>query len=209
MVTLSADEVQQLLRALDDDGDRRLVFVAVSTGLRLGELCGLKWGDLDWDARAASIRRSLQYLGSDGLMFRAPKSAAGRRSVALSSATVRTLREHRSARAERRLKMGSAYDDDDLILADPLGSPVKPYKVSERIIRQGRAAGYNGFRFHDLRHTMAALALRAGVHPKVVSERLGHANISITLQVYSHVLPDLQREAADALDEVLDAAQGA
>ena len=129
--------------------------------------------------------------------------------MALSDSTVRTLREHRAAQAEHRLKLGSVYTDLDLIFADDLGGPARPYKVSERIMRQARAAAFRGSRFHDLRHTMATLARRAGVHPKVVSERLGHANVNITLQTDSHLLPDMQRDAADALDVILDAPQRA
>ena len=104
---------------------------------------------------------------------------------------------------EQRLALGPAYRDHDIVFTDALGSPLPPYRISQWFPAFVKRLGMAPLRFHDLRHTSATLLLRAGVHPKVVSERLGHAGVSITLDIYSHVLPGLQEEAANLLDEYL------
>lgn len=206
MQTLDVAGLTRLLAACLDDEQRRLVYVAVQTGMRIGELLALRWADLDLDSGRASVSRSLQWLKGE-LSVRSPKTARGRRSIALSPETVETLLQQRSIQRERRLRAGEAYaqqdPSQDLVWADELGHPKPPHAVSIRFSRMARSHGFENFRFHDLRHTSATLALQAGIHPKVVSERLGHATIAITLDTYSHVLPDMQRAAADALDAVL------
>lgn len=113
------------------------------------------------------------------------------------------LREHRARQAERRLALGAAYAEGDLVFAGITGTPMVAHNVSRAFKQLVTRAGVTPVRFHDLRHTAATLMLKAGVHPKVVSERLGHSTIAITLDTYSHVLPDMQRDAAEALDRVL------
>ncbi len=203
MRALDADGVERLLDGCTDDDMRRLVFVAVSTGLRLGELLGLGWGDVDLEARTAAVRRTSQYLGPEGVTLRPPKTARSRRTISLSPSTVAVLREHRVAQSERRLRMGSSYDDQGLVFAAEDGRLVAPHNASRVFGTIVRRLGLTGVRFHDLRHTSATLALKAGVPAKVVSERLGHASVAFTLDTYAHVLPDQQREAADLMDSVL------
>ena len=203
MRALDADEVERLVNACDDDDLRRLVFVAVSTGLRLGELLGLRWVDLDLEAGTAAVRRTSQYLGPGGVKLRAPKTARSRRTISLSPSTVVVLREHRVAQNERRLRMGPSYGDHGVVFAGHDGRLVAPYSASAEFRRVVRRLGLTGFRFHDLRHTSATLALQAGVPAKVVSERLGHASVAFTLDTYAHVLPDQQRQAADLMDSLL------
>ena len=205
MRSLDADEVGRLLDGCRDDDMRRLVFTAVSTGLRLGELLGLRWSDVDLKARAATIRRTAQYLGQEGVQLRSPKTSRSRRTVSLSPATVSVLREHRAAQNERRLLMGPAYVDEDAVFCAPDGRLVPPYSISGRFRRLVRRIGLGSLRFHDLRHTSATLALQAGIPAQVVSRRLGHASVAFTLDTYAHVLPDQQREAADLMDTVLPA----
>jgi integrase len=151
-------------------------------------------------------RRDCEGLGGRGLFFSEPKTQRSRRGVALSRETAAVLAQHRRRQLESRLNLGPAYEDHDLVFADPLGRPVPPYRLSQRFARVAKAAGVAPLRFHDLRHTSATLLLKAGVHPKVVSERLGHAGVSITLDTYSHVLPGLQEEAADLMDSYLKTA---
>ena len=203
MRALDADEVERLVNACEDDDLRRLVFVAVSTGLRLGELLGLRWVDLDLEAGTAAVRRTSQYLGPDGVKLRAPKTARSRRTISLSPSTVVVLREHRVAQNERRLRMGPSYGDQGVVFAGHDGRLVAPYSASAEFRKVVRRLGLTGFRFHDLRHTSATLALQAGVPAKVVSERLGHASVAFTLDTYAHVLPDQQRQAADLMDSLL------
>ena len=172
--------------------------------MRLGEPLGLKWDDLDLDDGRATIARSLQYLHRE-LTLRPPKTARSSRGIALSTATVEVLKEQRRTQLEHRLQLGPPYAAKDFVWADAIGRPLRPYAVSIGFRKVATAAGHPDVRFHDLRHTSATLALRANVHPKVVSERLGHASVNITLDTYSHVLPDIQRAAADALDAMIAA----
>ena len=204
MKTLTATEVSQILAACSVDGQRRLVYFAIATGLRLGEILGLKWHDVDLASGQSTILRSFQYLGKAGTHFRPPKTGKGRRAVALSADTIAVLQAQKAAQNSRRGELGSLWVDMDLVFPGPTGAPARPYAVSSAFVRVAKGAGFAGLRFHDLRHTAATLMLKAGVHPKIVSERLGHSTISITLDTYSHVLPDMQADAAAALDRVLN-----
>jgi len=125
-----------------------------------------------------------------------PKTAKGRRSVALDDTTVAALKAHRSRQLEERLSLGASYADQDLVVCLADGTPLHPKTLSYYFTRHARRLGLPAIRLHDLRHTHATLALRAGVHPRVVQERLGHANVGITLDTYSHV--DLEMQAAAA-----------
>ena len=199
---LDEADVARLLSTCEDDEQRRLIFVALQTGLRIGELMALRWSDVDFEAGRASVSRSLQYLHRS-LQFRPTKTARGRRSISISSATVTVLRQQRGVQLERRLRAGSAYDDHDLIWGDELGRPKSPPAVSTRFMRMARRSGFDGLRFHDLRHTSATLALKAGIPAKVVSERLGHSKVAFTLDTYAHVLPDMEQAAAEAMDSMI------
>lgn len=126
-----------------------------------------------------------------------PKTAKGRRLIALDLATVAALRAHRKAQLEERLAWGGRYEDNGLVFAWENGKPIHPDRLSQQFDRYIEKLGLPDIRLHDLRHTYATLALRAGIHPKVVSERLGHSTISITLDTYSHAIPAMQEEAAE------------
>lgn len=178
--------------------------LALLTGLRRGELLGLRWQDVDLEQGAIHVQQTAQRIHGQGIVFRHPKTRLSRRSVALSPDAVGVLRKHRRAQAERRLLAGPAYHDHDLVFATGLGTPLEPGNVRRDWLRIVKAADLEGLRLHDLRHAHATLMLRAGVHPKVVTERLGHASVNITLDTYSHVLPGLQEAAAAAIDRALD-----
>lgn len=135
--------------------------------------------------------------------FSDPKTARGRRSVALDSGTVAAIRDHRKRQAEERLAFGPAYRDSDLVFAQEDGSPIDPDRFTKMFAAHVRDATLSRIRLHDLRHTHATLALAAGVHPKVVSERLGHATVSLTLDTYSHAIPALQEEAAEKVAGII------
>jgi integrase len=126
-----------------------------------------------------------------------PKTAKGRRTVALDPGTVAVLREHRQRLLAERLLMGAGFTDHELVFCRPDGGPLHPERFSRTFTQQAARAGLPAIRLHDLRHTWASLALSAGVHPKVVQERLGHAAIGITLDVYSHVTAGLHGDAAE------------
>jgi integrase len=158
-------------------------------------LLGLRWGDVDLDQAVLHVRRSL--VQSGGVMgFQEPKTSSGRRTIALDAPCVAALREHRARQAEQRLRMGPLWQDRDQVFATELGTPLQPSNVDRRFRALLTRASVPRIPFHGLRHTHATLLMKHGVHPKVASERLGHANITLTLSTYSHVLPQMQEEAA-------------
>ena len=148
-----------------------------------------------------AVTQTLQQT-ADGVVAKAPKTAKGRRLVVLPSFAVEVLRQHRIAQADSRLLMGSDYIDHGLVFPGQDGSPWPPDSFSSTFASWGRRSAFK-IRLHDLRHTHASHLLKEGIHPKVVSERLGHATIAITLDTYSHLLPGLQEEAARRVDAAL------
>jgi integrase len=196
MHTWTVAELRAFLAQVEGDRLHAAYLLAATTGLRRGELLGLRWRDLDLGVGRLSITQTLvsvNYVPS----FSAPKTARGRRSVALDPTTVSVLRAHRVAVLEERLALGlGAPTEDGPVFTDIEGGPLHPVQFSDRFDRLVREAGVPRIRFHDLRHTHATLSLQAGIHPKVVSERLGHASVGITLDTYSHAIPALQEEAA-------------
>ena len=200
---MSPAEARRLLEAARGDRLQALYELAIATGLRQGELLALRWSDLDLDAAVLRVERTLQRT-KNGLRFGPPKTKSSRRSVALPTRTVRGLRAHRARQAEERIAIGAAWLDGALVFTTERGSPIEASNLRRRsfqplLIR----AGLESIRFHDLRHTAATLMLEQGIHPKVVSEMLGHSRISTTLDLYSHVTPSLQRGAAIAMDQLL------
>jgi integrase len=203
MRVLDADQVAELLTAAAETPYYAFIYVAVATGARLGELLALRWEDIDLGTGTMFITRTVKRIPGRGLTFSTPKTHRSRRPVALSAETRNVFQEHRRRQLEHRLKMGPAYQDQGLVFASPTGQLMDDSNLRRAFARIVSAARLEHLRIHDLRHTAATLMLRAGVHPKVVSERLGHATVSITLDTYSHVLPDMQRDAAEALDRLM------
>jgi len=193
----SADVLRSFLAHVEGDRLYAAYLLAATTGLRRGEVLGLRWRDVDMaGGRLAVVQTLLQVCNEVALGT--PKTAKGRRSVALDERTVSVLKAHRKAALEDRLILGLGTPDTEaLVFTAPDGAPVNPESFSDHFGRLVKAAGLPRIRFHDLRHTHATLALQAGVHPKVVSERLGHATVSITLDTYSHAIPAMQEEAAE------------
>ena len=195
--TWSAEELRAFLAHVEGDRLHAAYVLAATTGLRRGELLGLRWRDLDLNAGRLSVTQTLVSVNYR-VSFSTPKTAKGRRSVALDAATVAALRAHRARMLEERLSLGLGAPSADALVFTALdGSPLHPGQFSDRFDRLVKAAGVRRIRFHDLRHTYATLSLQARVHPKVVSERLGHSTISVTLDTYSHAVPGLQEEAAE------------
>jgi integrase len=199
-------EIRRLLSAAAATPYGVLVHLAVMTGLRRGEILGLRWQDVDLDAGVLRVQQTVQWLPRQGFIFRQPKTGKSRRAVALSPDTVRSLRQHRSQRLKGSLTPTHIRQDDGLVFTTPLGTPINPSNLRRTWLRIVNRAGLNHLRFHDLRHAHASLMLQQGIHPKVVSERLGHSGVGITLDIYSHVLPGLQAEAAAQLDRLFGTA---
>lgn len=203
MHTLNDTEVRNLL--LNSKGTRlnTLLHLAITTGLREGELLGLKWSDFDFDRRSLQIQRQLQRLKDKGLVFSEPKTALGRRKVILGRTEIELLHDHKKQQEIERRFAGEKWHEDDLIFSSSIGTPWDPRNLVKLFKQLLRKAKLPNIRFHDLRHTAATLMLLQGIHPKVVQERLGHSDISLTLNTYSHVLPGMQKEAADKMDELI------
>lgn len=192
---LTKEQAGTLLKSIKENDIGALLLLAVTSGIRQGEILGLQWDDLDLKARTLQIRRSVYRLkGTWGVGE--PKSAKSKRTIALTGSAVEALTSHK-ARALRDGKIGFPW-----IFCDADGSPLDRSAVRTEWKACLQLAGLPDFRFHDLRHTSATLLLTAGVHPKVVQERLGHSKIGITMDTYSHVMPSMQREASDKFDQM-------
>jgi integrase len=203
MQALSVRDAQALLEAGRGDEFEALYVLAITTGMRLGELLGLTWQDIDLDRRRLSVQRSLVRLKGRWIAGE-PKSERSRRTVALSARAVAALREHRRRQIADGRHAQMSYDLGDLVFTHESGKPVLGGHVTERCLKPLlRRAGLPIIRFHDPRHTAATLPLTQGVHPKLVAEMLGHSSVQLTLDLYSHVLPDLQDRVARAMDEAL------
>lgn len=196
--TWSAEELSAFLKSVEDDRLYAAYVVLATTGMRRGELFGLRWSDVDLDRGRLSIAQSLLNIDSN-LVIEPTKSNRSRRAVALDPGTVEVLRAHKRRQAEERLAFGEQWDASyNLVFCKPNGEPEHPDMFSRRFKTKVKAAGLPTLRGpHNLRHTWATLALKAGVHPKIVSDRLGHATIAVTIDTYSHVTPSMDADAAD------------
>jgi integrase len=203
MQALSAADVGRLLEATTEDRFGPLYAIAAGSGLRLGELLGLTWSDVDLEARQLTVRRSLSRAHGGGYELAEPKTARSRRTVMLPAIALDGLRRQKARQAAAKLAAGTAWQDRrGLVFTDAVGRSGDPSAASVAFRTAADRLGLP-VRLHDLRHTAASLMLAGGVPLKVVSEALGHSSIAITADVYSHVTPDLRREAADAMDRAL------
>ena len=194
---LDPDDVRTLLTAIQDDPFGPLYVLAIASGLRQGELLGLKWSDIDFDGGTVAVRRALQRVEGK-LITVEPKTARSRRDVSLPAVAVEALRDHR-----RRQLAGSVQSAVGYVFTDEAGRPLHGPAVTRRFQTRLDAAGLARVPFHALRHTAASLLLAKGVHPRVVMEMLGHSTIALTMNTYSHVIPALQRDAAEQMNGML------
>jgi len=185
-----------------------LYTIAITVGLRQGEALGLRWQDVDLDAGSLRVRHSLQRI-EGRLQLVEPKTERSRRTVSLPGVVVSALREHRVRQLQERLLAGSRWQESDYVFTSTIGTPLDGVTVTHRFQETLRRLGMPHQRFHDLRHACASLLLAQGVSPRVVMETLGHSQISVTMNVYAHVIPALQRDAADRMDALLTRSGGA
>jgi integrase len=202
---LSPAEAKTLLAACRGDRLEALYVLAVTCGLRQGELLGLMWEDVDPEKGTLRVRRQLQRMrDGSGLAFLPLKNPEGRREVALGPMALQVLKKHRARQAEEKLMLGSLYEDAGLVFATGHGTPIESSNLVGRSFKPLlRRAGLPDVRFHDLRHTCATLMLSTGLSPKVAQERLGHADVSVTMGIYSHVTPETRSGAAEAIEGLL------
>ena len=205
MRSLTPMQAADFLRAAAKDRWGVLFAFALATGARPEEYFGLQWKDVDFESGVVTVPRALIRRKGGGWYFGEPKTARSRRSIPLPASTLRSLVEHRRAQAEERLRLGPDYHQHDLVFATTEGGPLMLGNLKRRHFRAilERANLPTDFCLYDLRHSCATLLLAAGEHPKVVSERLGHASVTLTLDVYSHVLPTMQEEASRKLEKML------
>lgn len=204
MRTLTPDQVRTFLDGASENRLYPLYLLAITTGMRQGELLGLRWSDVDLGEGKIRITHALQTVRGQGMKLSEPKSDAGRRLIKIGPTVAGALREHRIHQIEGRLQAGPRWIDQDLVFSTNSGKPISPRNLVRSFTALLKSLEIPHVRFHDLRHTAATLMLAQGTHPKVVQEMLGHSQISLTLNTYSHVLPTMQEEAAERMEKFLE-----
>jgi integrase len=205
MCPLTPEQAKLLLQVAHETGDRltALYVLAIHTGLRQGELLGLKWDDVDLEDGSLQVRRTLA-ITKNGPVLTSPKTTGSRRSVKLTSKAIEALKRHLERQLGEIDRIGSLWSENGLIFASEKGEPINRHNLTRRSFKPLlKRAGLPQIRFHDLRHTCATLLLTRNVNVKIVSEMLGHSTIAITLDTYSHVLPNMRDQAAAAMEEAL------
>jgi integrase len=208
MKTLNERELHIFLEMARSTDYYALFYIYLFTGMRRSEAIALRWQDVDLLLCQLNVTRSMQYLynvpGGSHVGFKQPKTQKSRRVIALSPSTVAVLREHSEAQNKQRqlLELPPAKDSD-LVFSHWNGSPFLPDSITHAWVKLVRRCGLRGIRLHDARHTHASLMLKQGVSPKVISERLGHAGVAITLDLYAHTTPGMQQAAADKFDDIV------
>ena len=183
-------------------------YTTLFTGMRRSALLALRWSDVDRDLGVISIKRSLHHLEDKSFVFQPPKTPKIRRQVPLSPSTPVMLRRHRDSQKALRLLIDHPVIENGLVFCQVDGSPYLPHSVSQAWSRLVRQAGFPGIRLHDARHTHATLMLEQGVNWKIISERLGHGSVAMTLDLYAHASPSLQQAAAQGFDRVFEKVPG-
>lgn len=202
MTVWTPDQLTRFLTSIEGNRNTALFRVLALTGMRRGELVALRWTDIDVPRRRLTINQAATVV--DGVeLVSAPKTRRSRRVIDLDPATVEALQQHRSRQREQHLALGVTATASDRVFTGDLGEPLRPNSVGQAFQRLVRTAGVPTIRLHDLRHTHASHLLMAGINVKVVSERLGHASVSFTLDTYGHVMPGQQAEAAAAAAALL------
>lgn len=175
--------------------------LALTTGMRQGEICALKWENIHFSNGTISVINSLQRINGK-LVIKPPKTDKSIRNISLMDFTIKELKEHRKKQLEYKLLLGENYHDENFVCAWGDGRPMDPHYVSSKFAKLVKKLNYPKIRFHDLRHTHATMLLQQGVNPKIVQERLGHSQVTVTLDIYSHVLPNMQKEAVQKLESL-------
>jgi integrase len=205
MRTLNAAESAWLLEAVLQTRLYPGILLGISTGLRRGEVLGMRWSDIDFISKKLIVNQAIEKTNA-GIRFKQPKTKRSRRQVALPEFAVSALREFRARQDEERKLYGTDYADHNLVCARPDGSPMDPDVYSSDVIDFMKKIGLAGVSFHKLRHGYATHLLAQNVHPKVVQELLGHSSIAITMDLYSHIIPGMQEEAVAKLDSMMSGA---
>lgn len=205
MQVLTANQARQFLDAAKGEPDEALFIVALATGMRRGELLGLKWQDINFQEGILRVRRTLNRIptvlgeGAGSLVESEPKTMQSRRSIVLPAFALEALQRQKLVQTKWRQNAGDAWEEHGYVFTTPTGRYIHPNTLYARFKALLKKAGLPDIRFHDLRHSVATQLLSSGVHPKVVQEILGHSQISMTMDIYSHVLPTMHQDAMDKL----------
>ncbi len=192
---LSMEQAHKLLEAARGHRLEAVLTLALTTGMRRGELLGLRWSDVDFEDQSLQVRRTVDFIAKYGYIESEPKTAKGRRKIMLPPFVIDVLKHHRVQQLELHRKAGAAWQEHDLVFCGLHGNYLNPRYILKMFARVLKEADLPHLRFHDLRHSAATILLSMGVHPKVVQEILGHSTISMTMDTYSHVLPSMQKDA--------------
>lgn len=200
--TLTAEQVVKLLETAQESHIESLLIMAVTTGMRRGELLALHWDDVDFEKGVVYVRRTVNRINGYGMRETEPKTKSSRRRIVLPGIALEALKEHRLHQDQMRAKVGGKWREQRIVFSNRYGGFLLPERVGRLFHKLLIDAGLPDMRFHDLRHSAATILLVAGVHPKVVQERLGHSTVAMTMDIYSHVLPSMQQEVADKIDDM-------
>jgi integrase len=208
MMTWSKEQVQTFLKAAEGHRYEHLFYVAIVTGMRQGELLGLKWSDVNYDSGSLQVQRQVQWVdhpveGEPRFFFKTPKSETSERRIPIGSETIKHLKLQQQQVTMQKMISGKKWQAHDLVFPNLVGNPIDPNNLIKDFRKLLESAGLPKIRFHDIRHTCATLLLLMNVHPKIVGERLGHTDIKVTLRIYSHALPSLQGEASQIIEDLV------
>ncbi len=197
-----AETIHKILETAKGSDIYLAILILVTVGLRRGELLALRWDNIDFENQIIKVRENM-VRGEKNYILKAPKTEAGIRDIHIGKDLVEILKNARIQYYSDKLKFGPGFQDLGFVIRQKDGSPLLPDSMTRKWFRFTEENNFPKIRLHDLRHSNATALIRAGVSPKVVSERLGHSDVSITLNTYTHVLPDMDAAAADKLDEIL------
>lgn len=200
--SFTPDEARTFLKTIKGDRLEALFSVALSLGLRQGEALGLRWQDVDFEARTLRVIYALQRI-EGRLQLVEPKTERSRRVLPLPETVHSALRSHRSRQLEERLALGSCWKETGLVFTSTIGTPLEPRNVVRKFHALLKKAGLPHSRFHDLRHSCASLLLAQGVPARTVMDVLGHSQISLTMNTYAHVMPAMKQDAMDLMESIL------
>lgn len=179
------------------------LFFDLFSGLRRSEVLGLKWSDIDFDNKVARITQTLQRVKGKGLIFKSTKNKSSAKPIDLSNSMIAILEKVKKLQSANRLKFGKIYNNNDLVFSQPNGKPIEPSEFGREFKKILKKLNLPNIRLHDLRHSHATLLLTSGANLKAVQERLRHSKSAITLDIYSHALPNIQRESVDRFEEII------
>ncbi len=194
--------IHQLLDTAEGTDMYLPILLCVTVGLRRGELLALRWENIDFEHNILKVRSNL-VRGEDGFIIKAPKSEAGIRDIQIGNEVISELLKEKERYAEDKAELGALFQDNAFIIRQKHGAPMTPDAMSRKWKRFIQAHDLPNIRFHALRHSNATALIQAGVNPRVVQQRLGHSDVSITLNTYTHVLPEMDKDAAQKLDAIM------